>query len=131
MSFSRSDTRSTDQLEVSDGENFRRGCAVAGAADSAWCVKESQRVAQVSVEFPDALRRLVGKNHRAVMRGEPLGRSFLVLPAESALGVGSELDVVGWVCVDEVVGCSGTCSKLLWVNSQFAKTAVNSRKSLR
>ena len=88
---------------MAGGQNFLCGCAVAVAADAPRRIKEAQVVPECAVQLSDSGRRLVDQNHRALVAGEPLRRSDLIFPGESALRIRGEVHIVGRIGVDEVM----------------------------
>src|SRR5437773_6786380 len=61
--------------QVSRREDFRRGCSIAGATDSAWSVDELQAEVQRAIQVQDPRCGLVREDHRPAM--DQIGRAHV------------------------------------------------------
>src|SRR5437588_2304457 len=66
--------------------------------------QRDQFEAQIAVQMLDPLGRLIRNHGRAWMPCEPTRQPYLILPREVLLGILRELDVVGRVGINKIVG---------------------------
>ena len=89
--------------QVASAHDLAGGCPVSGAANAPWRFEKLHAIAEFPIELLDSIRRLIHKHDRPAMLCEPFGRSFLIVPRKAVFRVMRELDIVGWIGVNEIV----------------------------